>query len=49
MLANARPDQASLTLHVYGGEMTHCDIFQPVADAEAGIYRRCTRQLSYDE
>jgi predicted metal-dependent enzyme (double-stranded beta helix superfamily) len=49
VLANARPDQASLTLHVYGGEMTHCDIFQPVADAEAGTYRRCTRQLSYDE
>lgn len=49
VLANARPDQASLTLHVYGGEMTHCDIFQPVADGDAGAYRRCTRQLSYDE
>jgi predicted metal-dependent enzyme (double-stranded beta helix superfamily) len=51
VLANARPDQASLTLHVYGGEMTHCDIFQPVADtdADAGAYRRCTRQLTYDE
>lgn len=49
VLANARPDQASLTLHVYGGEMTHCDIFQPVADGDAGAYRRCTRQLAYDE
>ena len=49
VLANARPDQASLTLHVYGGEMTHCDIFQPVADGGAGAYRRSTRQLSYDE
>ncbi len=49
VLANARPDQASLTLHVYGGEMTHCDIFQPLADTDAGTYRRSTRQLEYDE
>jgi predicted metal-dependent enzyme (double-stranded beta helix superfamily) len=49
VLANARPDQASLTLHVYGGEMTHCDIFQPVTDGDAGTYRRSTRQLAYDE
>jgi predicted metal-dependent enzyme (double-stranded beta helix superfamily) len=46
VLANALPHQASLTLHVYGGEMTHCDVFQPVS---AGMYQRCTRQLSYDE
>ena len=46
VLANARPGQASLTLHVYGGEMNHCDVFQPL---ENGFYRRCTRQLSYDE
>lgn len=46
VLANARPDRASLTLHVYGGEMTHCDVFEPVGD---GFYRRCTKQLSYDE
>ena len=49
VLANAQPDQASLTLHVYGGEMTHCDIFQPLADGDAGTYRRSTRQLAYDE
>jgi hypothetical protein len=46
VLANALPDRASLTLHVYGGEMTHCDVFQPVS---AGMYQRCTRQLSYDD
>jgi predicted metal-dependent enzyme (double-stranded beta helix superfamily) len=45
VLANALPDRASLTLHVYGGEMSHCDIFQP---QENGSYRRSTRQLSYD-
>jgi len=46
VLANARPDQSSLTLHVYGGEMTHCDVFEPAGD---GLYRRCTRALSYDD
>ena len=46
MLANARPDLASLTLHVYGGEMDHCNIFEPAGN---GLYRRCTKQLSYDE
>ena len=45
VLGNARSDQVSLTLHVYGGEMSHCDIFQP----EGSLYRRCSRQLSYDE
>jgi 3-mercaptopropionate dioxygenase len=47
VLANSLSDRPSLTLHVYGGEMTHCDIFQP--EAAAGLYRRSSRQLSYDE
>src|SRR4030095_3701968 len=46
VLANARPDRASLTLHVYGGEMNHCDIFEPF---RAGLYRRCPKLLSYEE
>jgi predicted metal-dependent enzyme (double-stranded beta helix superfamily) len=46
VLANARPDRASLTLHVYGGEMTHCDIFEPLGEER---YQRCSRELSYDE
>jgi len=45
-LANALPDSASLTLHVYGGEMKSCHVFEPAGE---GLYRRCTRQLSYDE
>ena len=49
ILANADPSRASLTLHIYGGEMTHCDIFQPEAASPPGTYRRCTRQLSYDD
>jgi predicted metal-dependent enzyme (double-stranded beta helix superfamily) len=45
-LANARPDDASMTLHVYGGEMSQCHVFEPAGD---GTYRRVTRQLSYDD
>ncbi|MEA2600753.1 MAG: 3-mercaptopropionate dioxygenase [Acidobacteriota bacterium] len=45
VLGNAQPDQVALTLHVYGGEMNHCDVFQP----EGSLYRRCSKQLSYDE
>jgi hypothetical protein len=45
VLANAR-QQPSLTLHVYGGEMTSCDIFEPLGD---GLFRRATRSLKYDD
>ena len=43
-LANRRPDGSSVTLHIYGGEMTHCHVFQPQDD---GSYRRVERALSY--
>jgi 3-mercaptopropionate dioxygenase len=46
VLANAHADRPSLTLHVYGGEMDHCDIFEPIGD---GSYRRYCRSLSYDD
>ena len=39
--ADASP---SITLHVYGGEMDHCHIFEPVAD---GGYRRVRKELCY--
>jgi predicted metal-dependent enzyme (double-stranded beta helix superfamily) len=45
VLANSQPDRVALTLHVYGGDMDHCDIFEPAAD---GGYRRQTRALVYD-
>jgi predicted metal-dependent enzyme (double-stranded beta helix superfamily) len=44
VLANNRPGRTSLTLHVYGGEMDHCHIFEPSGD---GSYRRVRRELSY--
>jgi predicted metal-dependent enzyme (double-stranded beta helix superfamily) len=45
VLANAHPDRLALTLHVYGGEMDHCSVFEPVGD---GRFRRAERALSYD-
>ncbi len=43
-IANAR-DAASITLHVYGNDLTHCGIFEPAA---GGVYRRREKNLSYD-
>ena len=42
VIANA-DETASITIHVYGGEMTHCHVFGPVA----GGYRREYRELAY--
>jgi 3-mercaptopropionate dioxygenase len=46
VLANARPQAASLTLHVYGGNLDGCRIFTPRAD---GRYQESIRALSYHE
>lgn len=43
-IANAR-DRASITLHVYGNDLTHCGIFEPDT---GGVYRRREKTLSYD-
>ena len=45
ILANAL-DEPSITLHVYGGEMTTCHVFEPTAD---GRYVRRERALSYHD
>jgi predicted metal-dependent enzyme (double-stranded beta helix superfamily) len=45
ILANAL-DEPSITLHVYGGEMTTCHVFEPTAN---GRYVRRERALSYHE
>src|SRR5262245_13694906 len=46
VLANAQPDAASITLHVYGGSLDGCRIFLPDAD---GLYRQSVRALTYHE
>jgi len=43
VMENEAPERA-VTIHVYGGEMTACNIFVPV---EAGRYRQERRVLSY--
>ena len=45
-LANRRRDAASVTLHIYGGEMDHCHVYEPAGD---GTYRRIERRLSYHD
>jgi 3-mercaptopropionate dioxygenase len=45
ILANAVA-QPSITLHVYGGEMTTCHVFEPTDD---GRYVRKERALSYHD
>jgi len=45
VLANAI-DRPSITLHVYGGDMTACHVFEPAGD---GRYIREERALHYDD
>jgi predicted metal-dependent enzyme (double-stranded beta helix superfamily) len=42
ILRNALPDDVTVTLHVYGGEMTSCHVFEPNPD---GSYRRLEKHL----
>jgi len=49
ILANGRADRVSLTLHVYGGEMDHCTVFEPAGDGRDGLYRRSARALEFTE
>ena len=37
-------DSPSVTLHVYGGDMTHCHVFEPQPD---GAWRRMRKELSF--
>ena len=46
VLGNALEDRTSITLHVYGGDLTHCHVFVPRSD---GRYERQDRQLSYHD
>ena len=39
-------DTPSVTLHVYGGEMDHCHVFEPSGD---GSYRRVRKDLAYND
>jgi len=43
-LGNALDDKVSVTVHVYGGEMDHCSVFEPLPD---GRFQRRTERLGY--
>ena len=47
VLANARPSKASVTLHVYGGDLDDCKVFLPATPD--GRYAETTRMLSFNE
>lgn len=47
VLANARPSRASVTLHVYGGDLDDCKVFLPATPD--GRYAENTRTLSFNE
>jgi predicted metal-dependent enzyme (double-stranded beta helix superfamily) len=47
VLANARPAKASITLHVYGGDLDDCKVFLPATPD--GRYAEATRMLSFNE
>ena len=44
VLANARPSKASVTLHVYGGDLDDCKVFLPATPD--GRYEETTTMLS---
>jgi predicted metal-dependent enzyme (double-stranded beta helix superfamily) len=46
VLRNGLVDAASVTLHVYGGEMDHCHLFEPADD---GSWRRVQKPLVYHD
>lgn len=47
VLANARPSAASVTLHIYGGDLDDCKVFVP-ATAD-GRYAETMKSLSFNE
>jgi len=47
VLANARPDRPSVTLHIYGGDLDDCKVFMPATPD--GRYAETTRALSFHE
>lgn len=47
VLANARPTRASVTLHVYGGDLDDCKVFLPATTD--GRYAETTKMLSFHE
>lgn len=48
-LTNARADSTSVTLHIYGTELTECSIFRPIDETDGSWFQREVKALSYDD
>lgn len=46
ILGNAKDAATAVTLHVYGGEMDQCSIYEPAGD---GTHARIEKSLTYDD
>jgi predicted metal-dependent enzyme (double-stranded beta helix superfamily) len=46
VLQNALADRTSITLHIYGGDLSQCSVFEPLG---GGRYERKTRELAYED
>lgn len=46
VLHNSLSDQASITLHVYGGEMDHCNLYLPEA---GGWWKKMSKHMEYSD
>ena len=45
LIRNPLPDQNAVSLHIYGGEMDNCHVFEP---QDGGWYQRKNKPLSYN-
>jgi predicted metal-dependent enzyme (double-stranded beta helix superfamily) len=46
VIENHAPETA-VTIHVYGGEMSGCNVFEPIEGSE--LFAKCWKSLGYDE
>ncbi len=44
LIRNPLPDQNAVSLHIYGGEMESCHVFEPM---DGAWFKRCSKPLSY--
>jgi len=44
LIRNPLPDRSAVSLHIYGGEMESCHVFEPMGGE---WYQRCSKPLSY--
>lgn len=49
-LANASDDEVALTVHIYGGDMDRCSVYEPLSEDDPGRgHRRQVKELSFHD